>query len=104
MKRSKPMLSLVLLIFSVLSVWAVTQVGYLGIWQAGFASPGALQILGDLVVCCGLLIHWMVGDARRRGLNPWPWVVATLLGGSLVLLVYLLFRAEDGSEPGPAQA
>ncbi len=102
MNRSKTMLWLVLLSFSALSFWAITQVGYLGIWRAGFASPGALQILGDLVVCCGLLIHWMVGDARRRSLNPWPWVVATLLGGSLVLLVYLLFRPEDDSQPKPA--
>ena len=45
--------------------------------------------------CIGLLVHWMVGDARRRGLNPWPWVVATLLGGSLVLLVYLVRRTEE---------
>lgn len=95
MKPSKTLLTLILLLFSALSFWAIAQVGYLGIWRAGVASPGALQILGDLTVCIGLLVHWMVGDARRRGLNPWPWVVATVLGGSLVLLVYLVGRPEE---------
>ncbi len=100
MRYSKPLLWTILLVFSGLSFWAVKEVGYLGIWQAGLSSPGGIQILADLFVCCSLLSYWMVGDARRRGVNPWPWVLATLLGGSLALLVYLLLRTETNADRG----
>lgn len=92
MKPHKPLVLLVLLGFSALTLWALAQVGYFGIWRASFSSPGAIQVLADLVVCCGLLIGWLRADARRRGINAWPWVVGILLGGSLAVLTYLLVR------------
>ncbi len=83
---------LVLLDFLALSGYAMTQVGYWGIWMAGLDNWGALQILVDLVIACCLIGTWMIIDARQRGLNPWPFVLITLVAGSIGPLLYLLKR------------
>ena len=85
-------IALVLLDFAALSGYAMYQVGYLGIWQAGLSSWGAVQILADLVIVCLLACVWMVVDARQRGTNPWPYVAITLVAGSFGPLLYLLQR------------
>jgi hypothetical protein len=68
----KPGLTLVALAFGAYTLYAITQVGYFGIWAAGFASPGALQVLLDLVITCLLISSWMVIDARATGRNRGP--------------------------------
>jgi len=78
--------------FSLFSGYATWQVGYFGIWQAGIASLGAWQILIDLSIACLIVCSWMIGDARQRGIRAWPWIVATILLGSMALLSYLLCR------------
>lgn len=78
-----------LLAFSGYVMW---EVGYLGIWQAGFASLGAMQILMDLVVACVLVSGWILVDARQQAINPWPWLIAILATGSIAILGYLLVR------------
>ncbi len=88
----KWVLWIVLIDFAAFSSWVMWKVGYFGIWEAGFASPGALQILIDLVIAGGLICTWIVMDARKRGVNPWPWVVVTFMVGSLAPLAYLLWR------------
>lgn len=93
------LLAVVLLDFAALSVYAIYQVGYVGLFQAGLASWGAAQILADLVIACSLIIVWMVRDARARGLNPWGFVAITLVAGSFGPLLYLLRR-----ETAPAGA
>jgi len=103
MNVKKLLLWMVLVDFALYSTWVLWDVGYLGIWAAGFQSAASLQILLDLVICAGLFCVWMVADARQRGVNPWPWVVATLALGSLVPLTYLLVR-EYASQPVPRAA
>ena len=96
-------LVLVLLDFTALTGWALYEVGYLGIFQAGLVGPGAMQVLADLVIVCGLACVWMVADARARGANPWPYVLITLAAGSFGPLLYLLQRQRRASS-GPARA
>lgn len=78
--------------FTVFSIWVLAEVGYFGIWQAGISSPGAMQLLFDLVVCCLLIVLWLKKDAEQLGMNPYPWIVSILLTGSLAILLYLLVR------------
>lgn len=92
MTLRKCLLWFLLIDFALFSIWVMCDVGYLGIWQAGFASPGAMQILADLGVACLLIMSWIFADARARGVNPWPWMVATIIAGSLAPLLYLLIR------------
>ena len=89
----KPRFLLCLLLpFSLLSAYAIWQVGYIGIFTSSFTNWGTLQVLCDLVIVCTLAMAWMINDARARGLNPWPFVVVTVLAGSFGPLLYLLRR------------
>lgn len=92
MKLKKLLLWFTLIDFSLYSTWVMWDVGYFGIWQAGFTSPASGQLLLDLAICCVLISSWIKGDAQARGVNPWPWIVATFLAGSLAPLVYLIVR------------
>ena len=86
--------------FGLFSSWVMWEVGYMGIWQAGFESPGSLQILLDLVVCCLLICSWIKNDADARGVNPYPWIAFVFSSGSLAILVYLIVREyQKSSEP-----
>lgn len=78
--------------FVAFSSWVMWQVGYFGIWQAGFESPASIQILMDLVICCLIITSWIKKDAETRGMNPYPWIIGTVLTGSIAPLAYLLVR------------
>lgn len=88
----KPFLWLTLSSFTIFSTWVMWEIGYLGVWQAGFVSSGSLQILLDLVIGCFLICSWMIRDAKARGLNPAPWIIGVLTTGTIAALVYLLVR------------
>lgn len=81
--------------FAAVSAVAVVHHGYLGIFEAQFASWAGIQVLADLVVALLLVMGWMWRDARQQGRNPWPWIVLTLVAGSFGPLGYLLTRRPD---------
>ena len=85
-------LSFVLFDFLVLSVYAVSEVGYFGIFTGQFGDWGSIQVLVDLVIVCALAMLWMFTDARGRGVNPWPYLLITVLAGSFGPLLYLIRR------------
>lgn len=88
----KPLLWLLTLAFGAFSLWVLAQVGYLGIWQGGFANLGAMQITADLVISSLLLMGFVARECRAAGRPWWPWAVITLLAGSFGTLGYLLWR------------
>lgn len=79
--------------FSVLSAWAIWSRGLLGFVPLVRDEPWALQMLVDLALAAVFACKWIAGDARRRGLNPWPFMVATFVTGSFGILAYALWRA-----------
>ena len=79
------------LVFGVWSFWVMAQVGYVGIWRAGFANLGAAQITSDLVVSSLLLMGFVARDCRLAGRPWWPWALITLVAGSFGTLAYLLW-------------
>ena len=85
-------LLLVIVLFGVLTAVAVADVGILGIFRPHFQAWGPAQVFADLVILAVLACFWMVGDGRAHGLNPWPFVVLTVLAGSFGPLFYLVFR------------
>ena len=88
----KILLIVVTLAFSAITVFALQDVGYLGIFTGQLQSWGEIQVIVDLVIICALAVLWMLGDARARGLNAWPYVLITLFAGSFGPLLYLLRR------------
>jgi hypothetical protein len=80
----------VLIPFAVLTAYTIAQVGYIGIFDYQRHSPAGWQVITDLVIACGLIILWLVPDAKQKGRNPWPYVIITLTLGSFGPLLYLL--------------
>ncbi|BDX05640.1 hypothetical protein [Planctobacterium marinum] len=93
------LLGMILAAFTGFSLWVLLDVGYFGIWAAGFESAGTMQILFDLVISCLVFSCWMLADAKARKVNPWPWLLAILATGSIAILVYLLVREIQKSKP-----
>ncbi len=93
----RPLLILTLLLFGALSAVALWQHGYWGIIAPHFQSFGGGQVLADLVIALTLVMVWMWHDAKAAGRNPWPWIAATLVVGSLSPLLYLLTRKPAGT-------
>ena len=88
-------LSVILLIpFVLLTVWALYEVGLMGILTT-HGAPGGAQVLADLVISLLLLLTFLVPHARERGRNPWPWVLLTVGLGSIAPLLYFATGRED---------
>lgn len=87
----KPTLWLVAIVFAAFSLWVLMQIGFLGIWQGGFANLGSIQITADLVIACAIGMGFIARDCRAQGRAWWPWALLTLAAGSIGLLAYLLW-------------
>lgn len=98
----RTLLILVFAAFGAFSLYAVWEVGYLGIWRAGMSSVGAWQVLLDLVVMSGIVLGLLWRDARRTGRSLWPFAILTLLAGSFGPLLYLLLEPRPVARPATA--
>lgn len=92
MNRNALILAVVLVDFVALSVWALADAGYIGLFQFQLTSPAGIQVLADLVISLTIAMVWMYHDARARGAAFLPFAVLTLTLGSIGLLLYLLVR------------
>ena len=96
---TRRILAIALLIpFSVLTAYALAEVGYIGIFDYHRHSPAGWQVFADLVVALILVTVWMVPEARRFGRNPWPYVAVTLVAGSIGPLLYLVLQPSARSQ------
>jgi hypothetical protein len=97
-------LIVVIVAFGVLSVLALADVGYFGILAPHFQSYGGGQVFADLVIALTLVVIWVVGDSRSSGINPWPFVVLTVVLGSFGPLLYLAARElKVGARTAPSR-
>lgn len=88
---TKSLLWIITAAFGAYSLWALAQVGFIGLWQGGFANIGSTQITLDLIVASILLMIFVARDCKAQGRPWWPWALATLLLGSFGTLGYLLW-------------
>jgi hypothetical protein len=95
---SRTLLILAFAAFGAYSTYVLFDVGYVGILRTHLINSGSVQVACDLVIALSLVCVWIVQDARSRGRNPWPYVIATIFLGSFGPLLYLLLRgqAKDG--------
>ena len=85
--------ALVLAGFGAFSVWVVASQGYFGFLALAGREPWALQMLLDLVIAATFASGWMIADARRRRITVWPYLVLTVVLGSIGILAYGVRRA-----------
>ena len=91
MNTKKIFLAAVLADFALLTVWGVSRFtwqGFVGI----FNEPIAIVMAVDLVIALSVGCSFLWRDARSRGINPVPYVIITLLTGSVGTLAYLIAR------------
>lgn len=86
------LLSAAILGLGVVSVFALADVGYFGIFESHMQSWAGMQVLTDLVIVCLLACVWMAVDARKSGVPAWPFILLTLAAGSFGPLFYLVVR------------
>jgi hypothetical protein len=95
---NKKLLAIIILIpFTLLTAFAVAEVGYIGIFEYHVHSPAGWQVITDLVIALVLLLTWLIPEARKTGRNPWPWVALTLVAGSFGPLLYIVFGPGDSA-------
>jgi MFS superfamily sulfate permease-like transporter len=93
-------LTVLLADFLALTAYAFAQYGYVGFFQVLLDDAVGIQVTADLVIALSLVMLWMWRDARARGVSPLPFIVITLLVGSVGPLLYLIARAaERGVQP-----
>ena len=97
MKNRRLLAIAILIPFTLLTVYAVAEVGYIGLLDYQLQSPAGWQVFADLVVALILVLTWLIPEARRTGRNPWPWVVATLFLGSIGPLLYMASERGAGA-------
>jgi hypothetical protein len=90
MQYSKPILTAVLIAFSIQGVYVLYQVGYWNIWIHNLNHLAGQQVFADLLISLSLVVVWMWHDAKTTGRNVWPWIALTLTAGSFGPLIYLL--------------
>jgi hypothetical protein len=88
------LVAIVFVPFLLFSLWCGATHGPLGFLTLAGREPWGLQVLLDLAISLCFVIAWMVTDARRRNATVWPFVVATILLGSVGSLSYLLSRKD----------
>lgn len=92
MKAKQIALIVVLDAFLALTAYAVWAHGYMGFFELLMANAATVTVGVDLVIALSLVLIWMRGDARQRGINPLPYTLLTFGLGSVGPLAYLIHR------------
>ena len=95
LSTERVLLIVVLVLFGSFTAAALAVDGIVGIFRAVTFNLVSIQIFVDLVLAVGVVDIWVHRDARSRGRNPWPWLVASFLTGMFSPLIYLLVRSRE---------
>lgn len=103
MNLKRIVLGLVFLDFAAFTGWILFTQDNLALLEGTLTNPWGLQIAIDLCFSALFGSAWLYRDAKKKGVNPWPWIVAVLPTGSLALLAYATVHG-FGSEKGKASS
>lgn len=88
---NKPLLILVLLLFTGLTAYAVHHAGGpLELVLVLARIPEGWQVMADLVIVMCLLLVFIRRDAQATGRPFWPWAIFSLIVGSFGPLLYFI--------------
>ena len=91
MKLKQILLALVLIDFTAFTGYVLYEFG-LGWIEVALSNTVSTLLFVDLCIALTMVMVWMVGDAREKGITVWPYIVATLFAGSVGTLAYLIRR------------
>ncbi len=97
MHLPRPLILAILLPFALYSSYVLVEVGYLGLLQSHMHLAG-YQVIADLVIACLLAMVWMWRDAAANGRTVWPYLLTTLVLGSIGPMLYLLRARQPHAE------
>jgi hypothetical protein len=92
MNWKNALLVLLFVDFVAFTAYTIAVEGVVGFVQMIPLSLWTLQVTFDLVIALGLVLIWMVQDARGREIRALPFVALTLCLGSIGPLAYLIRR------------
>lgn len=78
--------------FTVYSVLVALEHGPLGFVSLAWVGGWTTQVLLDLVLALTGFLVLAGPDARSRGINLWPFAIATIALGSVGMLAYFVRR------------
>jgi hypothetical protein len=93
--------------FTVFTAWVGVEHGPLGFVTLALEGGWGLQMLLDVGISLVIASFWIVPDARRHGINPWPFLLASVGLGSIAALAYVVYRelrAREGVRTSPLTA
>jgi Terpene cyclase DEP1 len=79
-------------IHSAITAVTLTEFSLWGLLMQAFLNWGTGQIFSDLTLSLIFVCTWLANDARRRSVAAWPWILGTLIFGSLSPGLYLIVR------------
>ena len=92
MNRKQIVLAVLTFDFLALTVWAIVEHGYLGIFAHALQNTATVLLAVDLLLAFAMIAGWMWSDAGRHGLRVWPYLLLTALFGSAGPMLYLIRR------------
>jgi len=82
---------IVFVVFTTYSLGIVADEGALAVLDL-LRGGWSQQVFIDLFIACGFVTLWVLPDAKKHGISPWPFIVALPLVGSISTLAYLVLR------------
>ena len=78
--------------FTAFTVIVGVEHGMVGFVPLVLEGGWGLQMFLDIAVGLSIASFWIVADARKHGINPWPFLFLCLPLGSIGALAYLVYR------------
>ena len=103
MTRNLALALVVLVSFCAFSVYCAITEGPLGFVTLALGHEWGMQMFLDVGISLGIASFWIVPDARKHGINPWPYLALCVALGSIAALAYVVHRELRGArEPRSA--
>ena len=104
MNRKQLALSGALIVLLACDAYSVYLYGFVGFFRVVLSNFGGFTAFLDLLIALVLVMVWMGNDARERNASAIPYVILTVLLGSVGPLIYLIRRFGDQAEREPSAA
>lgn len=105
MTRNLALALTALITFSAFTVYCGITEGPIGFIPLVLGHEWGMQMFIDIGISLTIASFWIVPDAKKHGINPWPYLAACLGLGSIAALGYVLHRELRGaSSARPATA